>query len=353
MDETASRSATAPRPRPARHGHHQSRDSAGLAAAKTDDERLANGLGALAARESRTPRTAAPADRPSDTPPSSCSRTRAPPARARSSGRRAPSAHAALRSRCSSVPCPGGRGRACGARRRPCRARRANIAALNDLASRAEGQGVPPALLDAFDASTLARASLRPRRCRVRARQGRPRRSAAAEGVERMAFERTGRETWPSIATTMLRPTGRAHVPQREARRRRSRRRGARARAPARRSRHTHSISRSPAQRVEVGDLPRAARSSRPEPRRPPALTLWAIKGKAPARAASPRHGRARRAVGAPGLSALPGRSLAAFEGVAERYQRRQVRPLLANAATAVLAHQERTTSRPRASCTS
>jgi hypothetical protein len=323
-------------------------------APKTNEERLATALGALAARESRTAENLLHPE---------VDRTGTPPelllayARAVRLARDLPAVKGAERARAaydrvleawpSSWEAAVEHAVLAGVRVGHAEA---NIAALNDLdTSRAKGTSSSPALLDAFDASTAGREHLydRARDAFARAKGG----FGAApllRGVERIAFERTGRENVafecddkaPSDKTTLTCHNAKLAVGDRDGAEQELERLRLLAGTPQ------LYLSLSTRSALEAGDLPRAARileTMNPGDRQ--LSTLYAVKGKA----AVPellRHATvARDAPSAlPGLLRASGDDpLLAFEGVAERVTSDDKSgPLLANAATAVLAHQER-----------
>lgn len=320
----------------------------------TDDERLAVALGALAARESRTAENLLHPQ---------IARTDAPPelllayARAVRLARDLPAVKSSERARTAyervletwpsaweaavehAVLAGVRRGRA-----------EANIEALTDLdKTRAKAKPSNPALVDAFDAATAGREHLYDR-----AKASFERAKASLAGtpllreVERMAFERTGREhvafecdaKAPSDKTSLACH----HALVAEGNRDGAERELERLRALAGTPQLYLSLSTRSA--IEVGDLGRAAKlfdAMNPGDRQ--ISTLYSIKGKS----AVPEMLRfatvARDAPASlPGLLRAAGDDpLAAFEGIAERVTSDdKLGPLLVNAATAVLAHQER-----------
>ena len=246
----------------------------------------------------------------------------------------------------------------------------ANIAALTDLdKTRAKQKLASPALVDAYDAATAGREHLydRAKTSFERARSGLDGTPLLRE-VERMAFERTGRENVafecdgaspasagarstpddkapsdnkaPSDKTSLSCHHARVAVGDRDGGERELERLRALAGTPQ------LYLSLSTRNAIEVGDLARAARiqdAMNPGDRQ--IATLYAIKGKSAVPEMLSLATVARDAPAAlPGLLRAAGDDpLAAFEGVAERVANDDKSgPLLTNAATAVLAHQER-----------
>jgi hypothetical protein len=226
----------------------------------------------------------------------------------------------------------------------------ANITALTDLdKTRAKQKLASPALVDAYDAATSGREHLYDR-----AKASFERSKSGLDGtpllreVERMAFERTGRENVafdcdekaPSDKTSLSCHHARVAVGDRDG----GERELERLRALAGTSQLYLSLSTRNA--IEVGDLARAARiqdAMNPGDRQ--ISTLYAIKGKSAVPEMLSLATVARDAPASlPGLLRAAGDDpLAAFEGVAERVANDDKSgPLLTNAATAVLAHQER-----------
>jgi hypothetical protein len=320
----------------------------------TDDDRLAVALGALAARESRTAENLLHPQ---------LARTDLPPelllvyARAVRLARDLPSVKSSERARAAydrvletwpssweaaveHAVLAGVRvGRA-----------EANIAALTDLdKTRAKQKLASPALVDAYDAATAGREHLYDR-----AKTSFERSKSGLDGtpllreVERMAFERTGRENVafdcdekaPSDKTSLSCHHARVAVGDRDGGERELERLRALAGTPQ------LYLSLSTRNAIEVGDLARAARiqdAMNPGDRQ--IATLYAIKGKSAVPEMLSLATVARDAPAAlPGLLRAAGDDpLAAFEGVAERVTNDDKSgPLLTNAATAVLAHQER-----------
>ena len=321
---------------------------------KTDEERLASALGALAARESRTaenllhPQIARP-----DAPPElllayarAIRLARDLPA-VKSSERARTAYERVLEAWPTSWEAAVEHAVLAGVRVGHAEA---NIEALNDLEkSRAKAKASAPALLDAFEAATAGREHLydRSRAAFERARSG----LGAApllRGVERMAFERTGRENVafdcddkaPSDRTSLSCHNAKLSVGDREGAERELERLRVLAGTPQ------LYLSLSTRSALEIGDLPRAARileAMNPGDRQ--LSTLYAVKGKAGLPELLRFAPVARDAPAAlPGLLRAAGDDpLAAFEGVAERVTSDDKSgPLLTNAATAVLAHQER-----------
>jgi hypothetical protein len=226
----------------------------------------------------------------------------------------------------------------------------ANITALTDLdQTRAKAKPSNPALVDAYDAATSGREHLydRAKASFERAKSGLDGTPLLRE-VERAAFERTGREEVAfdcdeksaSDKTSLSCHHARVAVGDRDG----GERELERLRALAGTSQLYLSLSTRSA--IEVGDLARAARiqdAMNPGDRQ--LATLYAIKGKSAVPEMLSLATVARDAPAAlPGLLRAAGDDpLAAFEGVAERVANDDKSgPLLANAATAVLAHQER-----------
>ena len=226
----------------------------------------------------------------------------------------------------------------------------ANITALTDLdKTRAKAKPSNPALVDAYDAATSGR-----ERLYDRAKASFERAKAGLDGtpllreVERTAFERTGREEVAfdcdekaaSDKTSLSCHHARVAVGDRDGGERELERLRALAGTPQ------LYLSLSTRNAIEVGDLARAARiqdAMNPGDRQ--IATLYAIKGKSAVPEMLSLATVARDAPAAlPGLLRAAGDDpLAAFEGVAERVANDDKSgPLLANAATAVLAHQER-----------
>ncbi len=226
----------------------------------------------------------------------------------------------------------------------------ANIAALTDLdKTRAKAKVSSPALVDAYDAATAGREHLydRSKASYERARSGLDGTPLLRE-VERNAFERTGREEVafdcdekaPSDRTSLSCHHARVAVGDRDGGERELERLRALAGTPQ------LYLSLSTRNALEVGDLARAAKiQAEMNPGDRQLATLYAIKGKSAVPEMLSLATVARDAPAAlPGLLRAAGDNpLAAFEGVAERVANDdKTGPLLANAATAVLAHQER-----------
>jgi hypothetical protein len=226
----------------------------------------------------------------------------------------------------------------------------AGIEALNDLdKSRAKAKPSNAALADAYDAATAGREHLydRARASFERAKAGLGSAPLLRE-VERIAFERTGRENVafecdekaPSDKTSLACHHARVAVGDREGGERDLERLRALAGTPQ------LYLSLSTRSAIEVGDLARAAKiqdAMNPGDRQ--ISTLYAIKGKSALPDLLRLATVARDAPQAlPGLLRAAGDDpLAGFEGVAERVTSdEKLGPLVANAATAVLAHQER-----------
>jgi hypothetical protein len=240
----------------------------------------------------------------------------------------------------------------------------ANITALTDLdKTRAKAKPSNPALVDAYDAATAGREHLydRAKASFERAKSGLDGTPLLRE-VERMAFERTGREEVafdcdgaspasagarstpdekvPSDKTSLACHNARIAVGDRDGGERELERLRALAGTPQ------LYLSLSTRNAIEVGDLARAAKiqdAMNPGDRQ--IATLYAIKGKSAVPEMLSLATVARDAPAAlPGLLRAAGDDpLAAFEGIAERVANDdKTGPLLANAATAVLAHQER-----------
>ncbi|MDB4943446.1 MAG: hypothetical protein JWP97_2980 [Labilithrix sp.] len=325
-------------------------------APKSDDDRLAAALGALAARESRTAENLLHGQ---------VARTDAPPelllayARAVRLARDLPGVKSSERARTAyervletwpasweaiveHAVLAGVRvGRA-----------ESNIEALNDLdKTRAKGKSgkTTPALLDAFDAVAAGREHLYDR-----ARSSYDRAKSAIDGttllrgIERLAFERTGRENEAfdcdaraaGDRTSLACYNAKLTVGDRNGAELELQRLRALAGAPQ------LYLSLSTRDALEVGNLQLAsALQDRMNPGDRQIGTMFAVKGKA----ATPDLLRfatiARDAPGAlPSLLRAAGDDpIAPFEGIAERVANDdKTGPLLANAATAILAHQER-----------
>jgi len=321
---------------------------------RTDDERLTIALGALAGRESRTAENLLI---------SQLARTDTPPelllayARATRLARDLPTVKSSERARSAyervleawPTSWEAAIEHAALAGARVGRAE-ANIEALNDLdKTRAKGPTSVPALLDAYDASTSGSERLydRARAAYERAKSGLGV-VTLVRGVERNAFERTGRENVafdcdgraPFDRTTLYCHNARVAIGDRDGAEKELERLRGLAGTPQ------LYLSLSTRSALEVGDLARAAKimeAMNPGDRQ--LSTLYAVKGKA----ALPELLRlatiARDSpVSIPGLLRAGGDDpLAMFEGIAERVANDdKAGPLLANAATAVLAHQER-----------
>lgn len=320
----------------------------------TDEERLAVALGALAARESRTAENLLhPQIARTDTPPElllayarAVRLARDLPA-VKSSERARSAVERVLETWPSSWEAAVEHAVLAGVRRGHAEA---NIEALNDLEkTRAKAKLSAPALVDAFDAATAGREHLydRARASFDRAKAGVPGAPLLRE-VERMAFERTGRENVafdcdekaPSDKTSLACHHARIAVGDREGAERELERLRALAGSPQ------LYLSLSSRSALEVGDLARAAKimdAMNPGDRQ--ISTLYALKGKSAVPDMLRLATVARDAPQSlPGLLRAAGDDpLAAFEGVAERVTTDdKTGPLLANAATAVLAHQER-----------
>lgn len=226
----------------------------------------------------------------------------------------------------------------------------ANIEALDDLdKTRAKAKPSSVALVDAFDAATAGREHLydRARASFERAKTG----GAGApllRAIERQAFERTGRENVAfecdeqasSDRTSLACHHARIAIGDREGAERELERLRSLSGSPQ------LYLSLSSRSALEVGDLARASRfmdAMNPGDRQ--ISNLYAVKGKSAAGDLMRFAAVARDAPQAlPGLLRASGDDpLAAFEGVAERVTSDDKSgPLLANAATAVLAHEER-----------
>lgn len=320
----------------------------------TDEERLAVALGALAARESGTAENLLhPQIARTDTPPElllayarAVRLARDLPA-VKSSERARGAIERVLEAWPSSWEAAVEHAVLAGVRRGHAEA---NIAALDDLdKTRAKAKPSAPALVDAFDAAVAGREHLydRARASFERATSGMAGAPLLRE-VERMAFERTGRENVAfdcdaraaADKTSLACHHARLAVGDRDGAERELERLRALAGTPQ------LYLSLSSRSAIEVGDLARAAKimdAMNPADRQ--IATLYAVKGKS----AMPDMLRlatvARDAPAAlPGLLRAAGNDpLAAFDGVAERVTSDdKAGPLLANAATAVLAHQER-----------
>jgi hypothetical protein len=225
-----------------------------------------------------------------------------------------------------------------------------NLEALSDLdKTRAKAKPSNPALVDAYDAATSGREHLydRARASFERAKAGLAGTPLLRE-VERIAFERTGRENVafdcderaPSDKTSLACHHARIAVGDRVGGERELERLRALAGTPQ------LYLSLSTRNAIEVGDLAQAASlQSAMNPGDRQISTLYAIKGKSAVPDILRLATVARDApVALPGLLRASGDDpLAAFEGIAERVTTDdKTGPLLANAATAILAHQER-----------
>ncbi len=319
-----------------------------------DDDRLAVALGALAARESRTAENLLhPQVARTDTPPELLLTY----ARAVRLARDLPSVKSSERARTAydrvleawPTSWEAAVEHAVLAGVRVGRAE-AGIATLTDLdKTRAKVKLAAPALVDAFDAATAGREHLydRARASFDRAKPGLGD-APILRNVERDAFERTGRENVafdcderaPSDKTSLACHNARVAVGDREGAERELERLRALAGTPQ------LYLSLSTRSALETGDLARAAKimdAMNPGDRQ--ISTLYAVKGKAAVPDLLRLATIARDSPAAlPGLLRAAGDDpLAAFEGVAERVTNDdKAGPLLANAATAVLAHQER-----------
>jgi hypothetical protein len=226
----------------------------------------------------------------------------------------------------------------------------ANLEALSDLEkTRAKAKPSNAALADAYDAATAGREHLydRARASFERAKAGLAG-TPLLRNVERIAFERTGRENVafdcdehaPSDKTSLACHHARIAVGDRAGGERELERLRALAGTPQ------LYLSLSTRNAIEIGDLAQAASlqgAMNPGDRQ--ISTLYAIKGKSAVPDIMRLATVARDApVALPGLLRASGDDpLAAFDGVAERVTNDdKVGPLLANAATAILAHQEK-----------
>ncbi|MDB5220507.1 MAG: hypothetical protein JWO86_8434, partial [Myxococcaceae bacterium] len=240
----------------------------------------------------------------------------------------------------------------------------ANITALTDLdKTRAKAKPSNPALVDAYDAATAGREHLYDRaKASYEHAKGGLDGTPLLREVERTAFERSGRENVafecdgaspasagarstpdtkaPSDKTSLACHQALVAVGDRDGGERELERLRALAGTPQ------LYLSLSTRNAIEVGDLARAARiqdAMNPGDRQ--IATVYAIKGKSAVPEMLQLATVARDAPSAlPGLLRAAGDDpLAAFEGVAERVANDDKSgPLLTNAATAVLAHQER-----------
>ena len=324
---------------------------------KNDEERLAIALGALAARESRTAENLLhPQIARTDTPPElllayarAVRLARDLPA-VKSSERARTAYERVLEAWPSSWEAAAEHAVLAGVRRGRAEA---NIEALNDLdASRAKAKLASPALVDAFDAATAGHEHLydRARVAFDRAKSG-VGGTPLLRAVERSAFERTGRENVafdcddqaPSDKTSLSCHNARLAVGDRDG----AEKELERLRALAGTGQLYLSLSTRSA--LEVGDLARAAKimeAMNPGDRQ--LSTFYAVKGKAGMPELLRLATIARDAPSAlPGLLRAAGDDpLTAFDGVAERVASEDksgvAQDRLANAATAVLAHQER-----------
>ena len=321
---------------------------------KTDEERLAVALGALAARESRTAENLLfPQIARTDTPPELLLAY----ARATRLARDLPAVKSSERARTAyervleawPTSWEAAVEHAALAGARVGRAE-ANIESLNDLdKTRAKKQASVPGLLDAYDASTSGSEHLYDR---ARAAYERTKSALGGatlvRGVERNAFERTGRENLafdcddkaPTDRTSLACHNARTAVGDRDGAEKELERLRALAGTPQ------LYLSLSTRSALEVGDLARAAKimeAMNPGDRQ--LSTLYAVKGKAALPELLRQATVARDSpISIPGLLRAAGDDpLALFEGVAERVTSDdKAGPLVANAATAVLAHQER-----------
>jgi len=320
----------------------------------TDEERLAVALGALAARESRTAENLLhPRFARTDTPPElllayarAVRLARDLPA-VKSSERARSALDRVLEAWPTSWEAAVEHAVLAGVRRGHAEA---NIEALEDLdKTRAKAQPSSAALVDAFDAATAGREHLYDR-----ARASFDRAKAAGAGapllraIERQAFERTGRENVAfdcdekaaSDRTSLACHHARIAAGDRDGAERELERLRALSGSPQ------LYLSLSSRSALEVGDLARAATfmgAMNPGDRQ--ISNLYAVKGKSAAGDLLRLATVARDAPQAlPALLRASGDDpLAAFDGVAERVTSDDKSdPLLANAATAVLAHRER-----------
>jgi hypothetical protein len=320
----------------------------------TDEERLAVALGALAARESKTAESLLhPQTLRTDTPPELLLAY----ARAVLLARDLPAVKSTERARAaidrvleawpSSWEAATDHAMLAGIRRGHAEA---NLEALADLEkTRAKAKPSNAALVDAYDAATAGREHIydRARASFERAKAGLSGTSLLRE-VERVAFERTGREDVAfecdehasSDRTSLACHRSRIAVGDRAGGERELERLRALAGSPQ------LYLSLSTRNAIEIGDLAQAASlESAMNPGDRQISTLYAIKGKSSVPEILRLATVARDAPAAlPGLLRAAGDDpLAAFDGVAERVTTDdKIGPLLANAATAVLAHQER-----------
>lgn len=320
----------------------------------TDEERLGVALGALAARESKTAENLLhPVAARTDAPPElllayarAVRLARDLPA-VKSSERARAAVDRVLEAWPSSWEAGVEHAVLAGVRRGHAEA---NLEALGDLdKTRAKAKSSNPALADAYDAATAGREHLYDR-----ARTSYERAKAGLAGtpllrdVERIAFERTGRENVdfdcderaPSDKTNLSCYHARVAVGDRAGAERELERLRALAGTPQ------LYLSLSTRSAIEVGDLAAAASiQSAMNPGDRQISTLYAIKGKSAVPDILRLATVARDApVALPGLLRAAGDDpLTAFDGVAERVTNDdKTGPLLANAATAILAHQER-----------
>ncbi|MBX3186648.1 MAG: hypothetical protein KF819_06520 [Labilithrix sp.] len=329
-------------------------EPAALPDPKTDDERLAVALGALAARESRAaenllhPQTAR-----ADVPPELLLVY----ARAVRLARDLPSVKSSERARTAydrvleawpaSWEAAVEHAVLAGARRGHSEQ---NLEALGDLEkTQRKSKAAATWLVDAFEAATAGRERLYDRaRVAFERAKGRLDGTPLFRAVERYAFERTGRENVAfdcdersaADKTSLACHHARHAVGDRQGAERELERLRALSGSPQ------LYLSLSSRSALEVGDVARAAKileAMNPADRQ--LSTIFAVKGKS----AVPELLRLA-VVSRDGPSALPGLlraagddPLATFDGVAERVTAASDNgPLLANAATAVLAHEER-----------
>lgn len=226
----------------------------------------------------------------------------------------------------------------------------ANIEALTDLdKTRAKAKPSAAALVDAFDAATAGREHLYDR-ASVAYERAKPGLGGAPllRDVERQAFERTGRENVafdcderaPNDKTSLACHHARVAVGDREGAEKELERLRALSGSPQ------LYLSLSTRSALEVGDLARAAKIfEQMNPGDRQLSTLFAVKGKSGVPDMMRMATIARDAPSAiPGLLRAAGDDpIAAYEGIAEKVTTDdKTGPLLANAATAVLAHDEK-----------
>jgi hypothetical protein len=230
----------------------------------------------------------------------------------------------------------------------------ARIESLLDLEkTRAKAKSAAPELLDAYEAITAGYENLHDRATAAyeRANKGLAGTPLARE-VERVAFDRTGREAAafacdpkaPSSKTSLACQRALFSIGDRAGAEKELERLRVLSGAPQ------LYLSLSSHDAVEVGDLGRAAKDyQQMNPGDRELSTLYAIKGKSSVPELYQLAVVARDApMALPGLLRASGDDpLKAFAGVAERVTAMGAGPIVANAATAILAHDERYTIAP------